>query len=135
MGSVLLVDDDPDGRESVARSLMKAGHTVRAVGNGREALISLVMSVPHVIVLDLRMPEMDGLTFLEVVRGYLRWSAVPVVLLTAFPDDAPIERLHGLGVRTIFVKANYRLDDLLGCVRKLVNDPEARCDTLGNIGA
>jgi CheY-like chemotaxis protein len=128
MGSVLVVDDEADSRDVVSRFLMKAGHSVRAARNGREALIAVATTVPDVIVLDVRMPEMNGLEFLQVIRSYLRWQNLPVVMVTAYPEDLPLERSHELDVKMIFVKPNYRLDDLLECVNRLAADPAARCE-------
>jgi hypothetical protein len=53
---------------------------------------------------------------------------VPVILLTGYPDDLPLDRAHALGVKMIFVKTTYRLDDLLECINRLVADPAARCE-------
>jgi len=128
MGSVLVVDDDADSRDAVSRFLMKSGYSVRSAHNGREALIAVATIVPDVIVLDVRMPEMDGMEFLQVIRSYLRWSNLPVIMLTAYPDDLPIERAHELGVKMIFVKPNFRFDELLECVNRLAADPAARCE-------
>jgi CheY-like chemotaxis protein len=128
MGSVLVVDDDADSRDAVGRYLTKAGYGVRAARNGREALIAVATTVPDVIILDVRMPEMDGMEFLQVIRSYLRWASVPVLLLTAYPDEIPLERAHGLGVKMIFVKTVFRLEELLECVQKLYADPNARCE-------
>jgi CheY-like chemotaxis protein len=135
MGSVLVVDDDNDSREALARYLMKAGHVVRTARGGREALVAVATTVPDVIVLDVRMPEMNGLEFLQVIRSYLRWSTLPVVLLTAYQDDLPLERAHELGVKMIFVKATYRMDDLRDCVERLLVDPTARCEGMRISGA
>jgi CheY-like chemotaxis protein len=128
MGSILVVDDDADSREAVSRLLMKSGHTVRAARNGREALIAVATTAPDVIVLDVRMPEMNGLEFLQVIRSYLRWQSLPVILLTAYPEEIPLDRAHELDVKMTFVKPNYRLDDLLDCVNRLAADPAARCE-------
>lgn len=135
MGSILVVDDDADSREAVSRLLARAGYGVRAARSGREALIAIATTTPDVIVLDVRMPEMDGLEFLQVIRSYLRWSSIPVVLLTAYPDDLPLERAHAMGVKMVFVKTAYKLDELLQCVNKLYADPTARCERSGASGA
>jgi CheY-like chemotaxis protein len=135
MGSVLLVDDDADSRDAVGRYLAKAGYAVRTARNGREALIAIATTVPDVIVLDVRMPEMSGMEFLQVIRSYLRWQTVPVILLTGYPDDLPMERAHQFGVKTIFVKTAYRLEDLLACVHKLYADPTDRCEGFRATGA
>lgn len=131
MGSVLVVDDDLDSRDAVARSLVKAGYAVRGARNGREALIAIATMVPDVIVLDAMMPEMNGVEFLQVIRSYLRWSTVPVILLTAYDKGPHIDRAQEFGVRRVFLKANYQLADLLACVRQLATDPGADCTAAG----
>jgi CheY-like chemotaxis protein len=119
MASVLVIDDDDDSRTAVGRYLSRAGYAVRTARNGREALIAVATTVPDVIVLDAMMPEMDGVEFLQVIRSYLRWSTVPVVLLTAFDTGPHIDRARDLGVRRIFLKANFTMADLLACVHDL----------------
>lgn len=116
MANVLIVDDDLDARDAVARFLRKGGHRVRCVPNGREALAALTDDSPDVVVLDAIMPEMDGVSFLEVIRCYLRWQNLPVLLLTAYPEGMHIRRAVELGVRKTFLKAHYDLDELLAHV-------------------
>ena len=127
MGSVLVVDDDGDSRDAVARYLSKSGYAVRSARNGREALIAVATTIPDVIILDARMPEMSGLEFLQVIRSYLRWSVVPVILLTGFDHGAHIERARDFGVGCIFLKASFQPADLLACVNQLRTDPGATC--------
>ena len=75
-----------------------------AVPNGREALAMLMGMTPDAIVLDMRMPMMDGAMFLDVVRSYLRLQNVPVLLFTAYPDGPEVARAERLGVRGVFCK-------------------------------
>jgi len=123
MSDVLLVDDDPDSNEVVARFLRKAGHEVRCVPDGREAIEALTTHTPDVVILDAIMPQMDGVSFLEVIRCYLRWQSLPVILLTAYADGPHIRRAVELGVRKTFLKADYDLGELLvhveACARPL----------------
>jgi CheY-like chemotaxis protein len=97
-------------------------HMTRCVPNGREALSALANRTPDVVILDLRMPEMDGITFLEVIRCYLRWSYLPVILLTAHQADSTTERAQQLGVRRVFHKGAYSLTDLLASVNELAKE-------------
>ena len=85
-GNLLVVDDDPDSRDVVTRSLAREGYSVKSAANGREALVAVAMTMPDLIILDAMMPEMSGVEFLQVIRSYLRWSTVPVILLTAFAE-------------------------------------------------
>jgi CheY-like chemotaxis protein len=113
---VLLVDDDADSREFVSRFLEKAGHSVRCARDGHEALNALGWAVPDIIILDYRMPDMDGISVLGVLRSYLRWTRVPVVFLTAFPNEPRLKEAEELGVDQVFVKSQFRLDDLLAYI-------------------
>ncbi len=94
MASVMIVDDNADACEPLANFLGRAGHVVRCVQNGREALVGVIQEPPDVVVLDLILPDMDGPTFLEVVRSYLRLQSLPVVVLTGLPDSPIVARIQ-----------------------------------------
>jgi len=113
MAVVLLVDDDPDSSEVVCRFLRRAGHRVTWKQNGHEALSALSNDTPDVVILDARMPEMDGIGFLEVIRCYLRWQTLPVILFTAYAEGTHIRRAIELGVRKTLVKGQCKFEELL----------------------
>jgi len=121
MAEVLVVDDDADSCEVISRFLTRFGHVVRCVPNGQDALAALGTLVPDFIVLDVRMPGMDGVALLRVIRSYLRWSDVPVAIVTAYPEDPRLQSLANLGVKRVFGKANFVFDELLDCVSRSVS--------------
>ena len=107
MAHILVVDDDADSRDGLAGLLRKRGHQPTAAPNGRDALAVLTRKIPpDLVVLDLRMPEMDGVMFLEVLRSYLRLQNVPVMLMTAYPESPDVERAKRLGVLEVFRKGD-----------------------------
>ena len=112
MASILIVDDNADHADGLVKVLQANGHNVVAAPNGREALIHVISNAPDVIVLDLIMPEMDGPSFLEVVRSYLRLQSLPVVVLTALTDSPMIERMQALKVNSILVKGKATSEDV-----------------------
>ena len=120
MASILIVDDDLDGSEAVARALRKSGHRAVCVPNGREALAMLTGALPDLVILDVRMPEMDGITFLQVLRSYLRWQHLPVILLTAFSQGPHIAQAAKMNVNEVFCKGQYEFRDLLASVDRNV---------------
>jgi CheY-like chemotaxis protein len=124
MSYVLVVDDDVDSREAVARYIRKAGHRVQCAGNGREAMKALIDQTPDLVILDARMPEMDGVSFLEVIRCYLRWQHLPVILLTAYSEGIHIRRAVELGVRKTLLKANFEMEELLAHVESCAGSAE-----------
>ena len=118
MANVLIVDDDLDSCDSLSRFLTKSGHQARCVSNGPAALAALASEVPDFIVLDVRMPGMDGITLLQVIRSYLRWSTVPVAIMTAYAEDSRLQRVGDLGVCCVFSKSKFTLGELLDCVNR-----------------
>ena len=91
MKTILLVDDEPKIRELARDYLEHAGFAVETAGDGRAALAAARTRRPDLIVLDLGLPEVDGL---EVIRTLRRDSSVPIVVLTARDDE--IDKLLGL---------------------------------------
>ncbi|HEY2586652.1 MAG TPA: response regulator [Tepidisphaeraceae bacterium] len=127
MASVLVVDDDSDSRELLAAYLRKAGLVVQAARHGKDALQFILDRTPDVLVLDLMMPEMNGVELLQVMRSYLRWASLPVVVLTAYPSGPHIERARDLGMAALFEKTRFELADLFACIQKLIADRRGRC--------
>lgn len=81
---VLVIDDEAPIREVVAASLQKlGGWEVVVAASGKEALQQIYVTPPDAIVLDVVMPEMDGLTFLKYLQADPLTKSIPVVLLTA----------------------------------------------------
>jgi CheY-like chemotaxis protein len=85
---VLVVDDDPDIRELLDWTLQEAGYLVRAVEHGRAALELLLAGewVPHVILLDLMMPVMDGWTFRALQHAYDALPPIPAIVVSAIVE-------------------------------------------------
>src|SRR5687768_17943590 len=113
VANILVVDDDEDTRETQAVLLREAGHTVDCVPNGREALAQVLSDVPDLVLLDLAMPDMDGPSFLEVVRSYLRIQSLPVVVLTGLTDSPMVDRARALSVNSILVKGKASPEEIL----------------------
>jgi DNA-binding response OmpR family regulator len=84
--TVLVVDDNPDVREILSRNLERVGYRVIAASGGQECL-DIVRSQPvDVILLDVMMPGMDGLTACEELKKIDRGATIPVILVTAKDD-------------------------------------------------
>ena len=90
---ILIVDDDLHIREVIRVALKKAGMTVTEARDGKEALTRFGSDRPHLIVLDIGMPEFDGL---EVCREIRKSSDVPILFLSARDDE--IDRVLGLEI-------------------------------------
>lgn len=81
--SVLVVDDEPDTRRALRRMLEGFGWDVVEAGDGREALAAVAVRPPHLILLDLMMPVMDGFAFMDELRQRREYQSTPIVVVTA----------------------------------------------------
>jgi two-component system response regulator MtrA len=88
---VLVADDDPDILSLVKAVLERSGHEVVAVSDGVEALAYVRERKPDLAVLDIAMPEIDGLEVLRQLRADVMTSDLPVVLLSARAQEADVE--------------------------------------------
>jgi len=120
MAKLLIVDDNADMCESLATLFQESGYTVNCVPNGREALSHILADLPDVVLLDLVMPEMDGPSFLEVVRSYLRIQSLPVVVLTALSESPLINRARALKVNSILLKGKATPDEIKKAVEEAI---------------
>ncbi len=91
---ILIADDDDSLRELVSVLLEDAGYEVSAHENGRTAWESLQKDGADMAVLDINMPEMDGLELLDLIRADARFKEMPVMLITARTTGA--DHAHGL---------------------------------------
>lgn len=109
---VLLVEDSPDDAELTLRALRKnnlANHVVH-VKDGEQALTWLfspdatVRNLPKVVLLDLKLPKVDGLEVLRAIRAHEHTRLVPVVVLTSSREEQDLVRSYQLGVNSYIVK-------------------------------
>jgi len=112
MAKILIVDDQPDLAAPIVKFLEHQGHSVATLPNGKEALVRVLTDLPDLVLLDLLMPEMDGTSFLEVIRSYLRLQSLPVVVLTGAVDSPMIERAQALKVNSVLIKSKAGLEDI-----------------------
>jgi CheY-like chemotaxis protein len=120
MAKILIVDDNPDASETLALFFRNAGHEVTCVPNGREALFTVLAQTPDVILLDLMLPVMDGPSFLEVIRSYLRISSLPVVVLTGLADSPMVDRVQSLKVNAVLTKTKATPEEVLKALEEAI---------------
>lgn len=84
---ILLVDDEPDILEIVGYNLIQEGYQVITAANGKEAVAKAKKELPHLIIMDVMMPEMDGMEACENIRKIPELSNVIITFLTARSED------------------------------------------------
>jgi adenylate cyclase len=124
MAVVLVVDDDADNCEVLTRFLAADGHEVICAHNGKLAIDLLSEHDPALIILDIRMPTMDGIEFLSVLRCYLRWQFIPVIVFSGLPDEDR-RRAAQFGVHHVLQKGAVNFDGLRTIVRTVLSTPSS----------
>ena len=117
---ILVVDDHAVTREPLARLLQFEGFQTECAANGVEALAAVGRGRPDLILLDVMMPKMNGVDFLERLRRDADAGSVPVIGLTGVLDPNHLARLRELGVVDVMAKARFTVEQLLVCVRRHV---------------
>jgi CheY-like chemotaxis protein len=118
--SVLLVEDDSDLRFAVVDALQEEGYAVVAASNGREAIDRLLAEIPCVVLLDMRMPVMNGIEFRRAQLADHRIAAVPVVSFSA--SESERVEAQALGISTSLSKP-VNLSRLLEIVSAHCGEP------------
>ncbi len=118
--TILIVDDSSSLRTVVKMSLVRAGYDVIEAGDGNEGLSQLDKAGKvHLIVSDVNMPNMDGISFVTEVKKHARHRFTPVVMLTTEGQDAKKEQGRAAGAKAWITKP-FNPPQLLDAVSKLV---------------
>jgi CheY-like chemotaxis protein len=110
---VLVVDDDPDIRETLASVLESAGYRVVLAEHGAQALVALHHAIPDAMLVDLLMPVMSGWELLQIIREDERWSKIPVIVLSA------VRTPHGFAHLTKPLSIEQLLDTVASVLRRV----------------
>lgn len=123
MANVLVVDDQLGVRRLLFETFREEGHHVEMAGNGNEALHILENYHPNVILMDMKMPEMNGIDTLREIRKFN--EDVGVIMMTAYGDAQNMEQAQELGV-THYMSKPFDLFELRDRVREILAKAEAK---------
>jgi len=102
--AVLIVDDDAAMAAALAAAVMAYGYSAVAVGGGLAAFESPQALTPHVVILDIELPECDGFIVAEAMRGSTRFATVPIIAHTSLPEEDVITRGKAVEIDAFYRK-------------------------------
>jgi len=117
--TILIVDDSASVRQVVSIALKQAGHEVISASDGQEALDALDGRKLHLVISDLNMPRLDGISFVQQMKAKPAYKFTPVIMLTTEMADTKKQEGKLAGVKAWVVKPFQPLQ-LLDAVSKLV---------------
>lgn len=121
--TVLIVEDEQSMQRALKNKLEQAGYAAPVANDGEEALAALRRAKPDLVLLDLIMPRMDGISVLRQMKNDEQLREVPVVILTNLSSGDKVAEAMQLGTFDFLVKANYSLDDVLKKVHDRLGGP------------
>lgn len=116
---VLLVDDNRDGATAMARLLASFGCQASTCFDGGSALASAEQAAPHVMILDLRLPDVPGTEVCSRLRATPGFDSTLLVALTGATDQGTLDRARQCGFDRVLAKP-VDLDDLLGLLKSVI---------------
>ena len=116
MTSILVIEDDPAIRAALEGGLSERGHSIETVGTGIAGLEAVLGDRPDLVLLDLGLPDVDGVTVIGMIRAA---SSVPIIVITAVDDDPTMIRALDAGADDYVVKP-FRLDQVSARIRAVM---------------
>ncbi len=121
MKKILIVEDEKSLLEALSMKFSGAGFEVTEARDGVQGLELALSKRPDIILLDIVMPRMDGITMLKRLREYDWGKDVPVILLTNLGDSEKIAEVMEYGVYDYLVKAEWKMEELVERVKNRLN--------------
>lgn len=117
---ILIVDDEKDMREILGNKFSVEGFSVFLAKDGEEGLKLAFKNHPSAILLDIAMPNMDGIQVLKNLRNDNWGNKVPIILLTNISDINKIEEARKLGIQEYMLKAEWKMGQVVNQVKKII---------------
>lgn len=119
--TILVAEDEQAMLKTLAQKIENAGYNVLQASDGEEAINLAMEHQPNLVLLDILMPKMDGLSTMKKIREDESWGKyVPIILLTNLSDSASMEEAARLNV-DFLVKTDWRLEDIITLINNKLN--------------
>ena len=120
MARILFIEDEPHLQKEVGEVLKQEGLGVITALDGEKGLEVAKKEKPDLILLDLILPKKDGFEVLKELKESEEMKDIPVIVLTTLEGTGDVEKALELGATTYLVKANYRLEDVVAKIKRLL---------------
>lgn len=117
---ILIVDDEHDVQKILGDKIKSEGFEVESAFDGEDALKKVNKEKPDLILLDIIMPRMDGISFLHELKKDPELDAIPVIMLTNLSSKEKVQESVEAGVRDYLVKAHYTLGEVIKKVKERI---------------
>jgi len=120
---ILVVDDDQDMRQLISLTLLRHGYEVSEAGGGRQALAEIAQKPPDLLILDVMMPDLNGLQVMRQLKLNRETISIPVIMLSAKCQEDDIAIMMQSGADACLPKP-FSLRDLISCIDQILSGQE-----------
>jgi DNA-binding response OmpR family regulator len=120
--TILIVDDDQFVTIAYKAGLEQAGYRVLVAENGEVGVRQIIETRPHLVLLDIIMPKMDGFEVLQTVKANTQVAHIPIVVFTNLTQQSDEDTAREYGAIDFLVKGNMSLNDVLLRIERLLAD-------------
>jgi DNA-binding response OmpR family regulator len=121
MTKIAIVEDDSVISQMYRMKFEADGFEVQLANNGKSGVELVEDFLPDIILLDLQMPEMNGVEALQIIRKHDWGKSIPVIILTNLGEEESPKELRDLGIHSYIVKANLTPRQVVGRVKEALN--------------
>lgn len=120
--TILVIEDEGALQRAMGDMLKSNGYRVLQALDGETGLRLAASEKPHLILLDVILPQKDGFDVLTKIRSSPETSSIPVIVLTNLEGSEEVEKAISLGARTYLVKAHYSLEEILSKIKSVLGE-------------
>lgn len=129
---ILLVDDDLTLLDMYKERLLLAGYDVYTANNGEQALAKAVDILPHIILLDVMMPKINGFDVLSILKNTPETKNIPVIILTALTQENHRQKGLADGATDYVIKSETMPKEVVAKIEKILSDNKKKLEELAN---
>jgi two-component system chemotaxis response regulator CheY len=120
----MVVEDETLLLQAITKKLKLSNLDVVSCASGEQALdyLNSLDELPEAVWLDYYLKDMNGLAFMQKLKDDPRWSAMPVVVVSNSASPEKVHNMLALGAKKYILKAEFRLDEIIGMIRELIQD-------------
>jgi CheY-like chemotaxis protein len=135
--TIMVVEDETLLLQAITKKLKLSGMDVLSCASGQQAVdyLSSLDELPDAVWLDYYLKDMNGLAFMQQLKGNPKWLDIPVIVVSNSASPDKVSNMLALGAKKYILKAEYRLDEIIGMIRDFIADQGSDSSSLSPAAA
>jgi len=128
--TIMVVEDETLLLQAITKKLKLSGMDVLSCASGKQAVdyLESMDELPDAVWLDYYLKDMNGLMFMQTLKTNPKWENIPVIVVSNSASPDKVHNMLALGAKKYILKAEYRLDEIIGMIREFTDDANDAAD-------